>query len=314
MGITSNPSYVATLMKTEPDFVDATVEKVVSQASADADEEELAMQVIRETVSRPLAMFHPQFKETDGRHGYVAIQGSPRRNHDLSGILEEADGFRELGENIIIKVPSTVEGAQAMEDMTARGWSTIGTMSFSVSQYIYMAEAHRRGLQRTDKKPSCLITMLPGMFEEYLAEDADRRGVEVSPEVISHAGIHTAREAHKIYRERNYEAIIISGTAQRTDHWTELVGQGMAVTLSGKLGGDLIDEHPPVVERIGASAPQKIIDELRDKFPDFVRACDMDAIDPSEFRPYGPVVRFHSSLSDGFTTIVEKIQGVRAVR
>ena len=93
--------------------------------------------------------------------------------------------------------------------------------------------------------------MLPGMFEEYLAEDADRRGVEVSPEVISHAGIHTAREAHKIYRERNYEAIIISGTAQRTDHWTELVGQGMAVTLSGKLGGDLIDEHPPVVERIG---------------------------------------------------------------
>jgi hypothetical protein len=42
-------------------------------------------------------------------------------------------------------------------------------MSFSVDQYIHMAETHRQGLQRTSKQPRCLVTMLPGMFDDYLA-------------------------------------------------------------------------------------------------------------------------------------------------
>ena len=31
-------------------------------------------------------------------------------------------------------------------------------------------------------------------------------------------------------------------------------------------------------------------------------------MEPEEFRPYGPVVRFQNSLSNGFTTIIEHIQ------
>ena len=156
VGIASNPSYIATLLKTEPEFVHATIDEVVNQAGRNSNEESLAMEVIRKTVSRPLGMFHDMFKQTDGRYGHVAIQGSPRKNHDLNAMLEEADIFSNMGENIIIKQPSTIEGAQMLEELTARGWSTIGTMCFSVPQYVYMAEAYHRGLERTDKNPKCL--------------------------------------------------------------------------------------------------------------------------------------------------------------
>ena len=313
VGIASNPSYISTLLKTEPEFVHETVDAIVGHASADTDEEVLAMQVIQKTVSRPLGMFHEMYKQTDGRYGHVAIQGSPRKNHDLSAMLEEADVFHEMGENIIIKQPSTVEGAKMLEELTARGWSTIGTMCFSVSQYIYMAEAYHRGLKRTDKNPKCLITTLPGMFEEYLAEDAEKRGVEVSPDIISQAWVSAARAAYKVYRERNYKAIILAGGARFTRHWTELVGPEFAMTLSGALAETLIEEHPDVVNRMDTPAPQAVIKELRDKFPDFVRACDEGAMVPEEFRPYGPVVRFQNSLSKGFDTIIEQIQSKQPV-
>ena len=308
VGVASNPNYIARLLKSETEFVHAIIDELLAQADKSVDVEELAMQVIRKAVSRPLARFHKLYAQTDGRIGHTAIQGNPRRNHDLGAILEEAESFHQLGENIILKVPATIEGAQAMEDLTARGWSTIGTMCFSVSQYIWLAEAFRRGLKRTDARPRCLITMLPGTFDEYLTEDAARRGVEVSPELINEAGIATARAAHKVWREQNYEAIILSGGARSTRHWTELVGEGMAITLSGALAGALIDAPPPVIKRIDAAAPEEVIDELRQTFPDFVRACDEGALAPEEFRPYGPVQRFQNSLLDGWATIIAEIQ------
>ena len=133
----------------------------------------------------------------------------------------------------------------------------------------------------------------------------------VSPELISEAGITTARAAHKVWRDRNYEAIVLSGGARSTRHWTELVGPGMAITLSGALASALIDEHPKVIKRIDAAAPEAVLDELRQTFPDFVRACDEGAIAPEEFRSYGPVQRFQNSLLDGLATIIDQIQSRR---
>ena len=145
-------------------------------------------------------------------------------------------------------------------------------------------------------------------------EEATRRGVTVPPELISEAGIATARAAHKVWRERNYEAIVLCGGARSTRHWTELAGEGIAITLSGALAGALIDEHPPVIARTDAAAPEAVINQLRQTFPDFVRACDEGAIAPEDFRPYGPVQRFQNSLLDGLATIIGEIQSRQVIR
>ena len=307
VGIASNPKYIATLLKSEPDFVHEIIDEVLGKISTN-DDQQLAMHVIQKAVSRPLRMFQTLYRESRGRYGHVAIQGNPYTNDDLGLILREAETFHELGENIIIKLPATATGAQALEELTARGWSTIATMSFSVSQYVCMAEAHRRGLDRTSQRPKCLITMLPGMLDEYLAEDATRRGVNISSAVLGQAGLAAARAAYNIYRKRKYEAIIISGGARSPYHWTELVGKGMAITLSGKLARTLLADSPPVVSRVQTSAPQEVIDELRQNFPDFVRACDQNSMVSEEFRSYGPVVRFQNSLAEGIDIIVKEIQ------
>ena len=313
VGVASNPTYIATLLKVEPEFVHRTIDELVADSDTDADEE-IAARLFRKAVSRPLSLCEPLFRESQGRFGYAAIQGNPRRNDDPDFLLREAEGFRDLGDNIIIKMPSTVAGAQVLEELTARGWSTIGTMCFSVSQYIYMAEAHRRGLARTDKNPRCLITMLPGMFSEYLAEDAARRGIEVADDALFEAGIATARVAYRIHRERGYDAIVLSGGSRSMTHWTELLGPNFGITLSGKLTADLIDAHPEIVPRLEAESPQNVVTEMRDTFPDFLKACDVGAMEPEEFRPYGPVVRFQNALSSGFECVIEEIASRRKQR
>jgi transaldolase len=308
VGVASNPVYISALLKSEPDFVRAMVEDC-----GVGDDEVLAVQVIQKFVARPLALFHPLFQDSQGRYGQVAIQGNPRRNDDLAYLLTEAEKFHTLGENIIIKLPATPVGAQAMEELTARGWSTIGTMSFSVAQYILMAEAHQRGLRRTQKKPRCLITMLPGLFDEYLVEDAKRRGVTVAPELLRQAGISTARAAYAVRRNRGYAAQVLSGGAGMTFHWAEVRGDGMVITLSGSLMEAVQRECPAPASRIEASAAPETIGELRDKFPDFVRACDPAALTPEEFRGYGPVARFQMSFLSGFELLIQQIRQGRTV-
>ena len=314
VGVASNPAYGAALLKSEPEFICATIEALVRESSStnvELKDELLAMRVLQNVVSRATPLFHPLFKRSEGHFGYVAIQGNPRRNGDLSTILQEAETFRRLGENIIIKVPATIVGAQAMEELTARGWPTIGTMCFAVDQYIYLAEAHRRGLRRTKTSPRCLITMLPGIFDEYLAENAARRGVTILPETLRCAGIATAKATYAVRRQRGYEAIILCGGARSTSHWTELVGRDMAITLSGSLAERLLSEHPPAVSRIEESAAVEAIAELRQKFPDFVRACDEGMLRPEEFCVYGPVVRFQNTFLSAFGALVGEIQSLR---
>jgi transaldolase len=303
VGVASNPVYVSVLLKSEPDFVRAMVKDC-----GVGDEETQAVRVIQKFVARPLELFHPLFQESQGRYGQVAIQGNPRRNDDLAHILTEAETFRGLGENIIIKLPATPVGAQAMEELTARGWSTIGTMSFAVAQYVLMAEAHARGLRRTKQKPRCLITMLPGIFDEYLVEDAKRRGITVAPEILRQAGITTARAAYRVRRERGYAAQILSGGARSTFHWAEVMGRDMAITLGGSLMDAVQREKPPLANRIEMSASPEVIRELRDKFPDFVRACDAGALAAEEFREYGPVARFQNSFLTGFDQLIQQVR------
>ena len=88
----------------------------------------------------------------------------------------------------------------------------------------------------------------------------------------------------------------------------ELVGRGMAMTLSGKLAEALIKEHPPVVSGVQESAPREVIEELWQEFPGFVRACDAEALAPEEFREYGPFIRFQNAILDGLWILMKEIQ------
>ena len=108
---TTNPAYLARMLQVDPDMPDL-IRQVLERS---ANIETASEMVYRSAVDRLRVLFEPVYRKSDGRYGYVAIQGDPRVNTDLHAILEEARRYREMGENIIIKVLSTPVGAAALE-------------------------------------------------------------------------------------------------------------------------------------------------------------------------------------------------------
>ena len=146
----TNPTYLPRLLKEEPDYVHSLIEKSLEKAKKDSD---VADMVTQKAISRIQRLFYPIYEHTKGKEGYVAIQSDPRANNDPAALVKSALRYRQIGENIIIKVPATPAGASALKQLIIRGIPVIATLGFSVAQAVYMAEAYREGLKQSKTSP-----------------------------------------------------------------------------------------------------------------------------------------------------------------
>ena len=92
-------------------------------------------------------------------------------------------------------------------------------------------------------------------------------------------------------------------------HFTEMVGADANITINWQGTADkLIAENPMVVQRFFMPTPDRVVDELCTKLPDFRKAYFVEAIKPSEYEDFGPVVLFRSSFEDAWSKALDKIR------
>jgi len=60
---------------------------------------------------------------------------------EAKGMLKEADELASIADNIVIKIPSTLEGLKAIKALTDRGIKTNATLCFSPMQALLVAKA-----------------------------------------------------------------------------------------------------------------------------------------------------------------------------
>jgi transaldolase len=304
VGATTNPTYPARLLKVETDYVNSLIDAALQETD---DDDRAADLVYQKAVSRLQKIYHPLYVKTGGRFGHVAIQGDPRLNTDVQAILDGAYRYLQLGENMIIKVPSTPPGAKAMEQLIAEGIPTIATLSFSVDQTVYMAEAYRRALMRAKTRPVCYVTFIAGILDTHLAEITEKKGGRVSKDALRQAGCAASRVAYRIYKERGYEAILMGGGARGPHHFSEMVGGDLAVTIGWNLAEELLGADGPAVHRIDAETPAGILAELEEHLPDYQKAAREHSLRPEEFRAFGPVAGFQETFLVAMETLLKAI-------
>ncbi|MDP7740550.1 MAG: transaldolase family protein [Lentisphaeria bacterium] len=310
VGVTTNPTHPPRAIKADHDIWAPVIQEIL-QHNPDLTDDEVADQVTQLMAVRSHKLIHQLYEQSKGEFGYVAIQGNPFINDDLPKIVAEATRYSELGENIAVKIQSTAVGAEAVEELTALGIHTICTNGFSVAQGIHMSEAYQRGLDRTDARPRCFVVNIAGVFDEYLGEDAAARGVTVSEECLQHAGVIMTRRLHHVMKARGYAAYLLAGGSRASHHFSELVGDDLAVTISLSHATPLVETDAPVESRIDAQPPPEIMKELEDNFPDFRRACDEDGLGPDAFAGFGPCVKFQNACEVGYRDTVEAIRAER---
>ena len=145
-GVTSNPTIFEKAIGDSEDY-DETIEIQVQQGK-DAKEifEALAVEDIRAAAD----LFLPTYQATDARDGYVSIEVSPTLARDTNATIEEARRLhREIGRpNVLVKVPGTVEGLCAIQQLLGEGININITLLFAIERYEQVANAYIAALEK----------------------------------------------------------------------------------------------------------------------------------------------------------------------
>ena len=137
---------------------------------------------------------------------------------------------------MIVKIPATKAGIEAIEEATYRGISINATVSFTLPQAIEVAEAVERGLKRREKEgkditnmgPVC--TLMVGRLDDWLKVVAEKENIIANPEILDWAGVAVMKKAYKIYCERGYRLRLLSAAFRNHLHWSEFIGGNVVIS------------------------------------------------------------------------------------
>lgn len=145
-GVTSNPTIFEKAIGGSADYDDA----IRRHARKGQTPFELFEKLAVEDIQSACDLFRPLYDETKGGDGFVSLEVAPSLARDAAGTVAEAKRLWALvaRPNLMVKVPGTVEGVRAFEDLTAEGLSINVTLLFAQGRYAQVAEAYLKGLER----------------------------------------------------------------------------------------------------------------------------------------------------------------------
>lgn len=134
--------------------------------------------------------------------GYVSIEVDPYLCDDAASTIEEGKRlFSQIGrENVMIKIPATTAGYEAMEELTANGIPVNATLIFKKEQALACAEAFKRGLETNGAKVDTVISVFVSRIDRALDEKLHKAGIP-----IALSGIYNSADIYSKIQEMNVE-------------------------------------------------------------------------------------------------------------
>jgi len=146
-GVTSNPSIFQKAIEGGEAYRTAVAELLAADPGMTTIDlyEALAIDDIRGAAD----VLETVFEASGGDDGYVSLEVSPHLAYDTEGTIAEAERLWRVVDrpNLMIKVPATPEGIEAIERLIARGINVNATLMFSFGHYEAVAGAYLRGLE-----------------------------------------------------------------------------------------------------------------------------------------------------------------------
>jgi transaldolase len=258
VGVTTNPTIFASALS-KGEVYDEQVRQLAAEGK---DVDEAIFEITTTDVSNAADLFRSVYESSDGYDGRVSIEVSPGAAHDTEQTVAEAKRLWEkIGkQNVMIKIPATLEGLPAITAAIAAGISVNVTLIFSLERYQAVIDAYLSGLEQAAEAGIDLSTIhsVASFFVSRVDTEVDKRlAASDSPEAAnlkSKAAIANARLAYKLFVEQfaTERAIALQekGANRQRPLWastgvkdpnlpdtlyvTELVTHGVVNTMPGK--------------------------------------------------------------------------------
>ena len=210
-GVTSNPSIFEKAITGSHDYDDAIRTLALEGKSVDQIYSALTV----EDIQRVADLFRPVYDRLDGADGLVSLEVSPRLAHDTAGTVADARRLwvAVARPNVMIKVPGTIEGLPAIQQLIGAGINVNITLLFGLPRYRQVAEAYIAGLETlaAQGKPlksvasvasfflSRIDTLLDSTLEKIMV--ADKSKADFAEIFRGQVAIFSAKAAYRIYKE-----------------------------------------------------------------------------------------------------------------
>ena len=273
-GATSNPTIFAKAI-TGSDCYDRQLQELA--AGGRHDTQELFFSLALDDVRAAARELRDTYDRTRGRDGYVSFECTPELADDTGATVAQAlDLWERLDEpNVMIKVPGTTAGLDAIEGLTRLGVNVNVTLLFAVERYEEVIDAYMRGLRRRvdageplsgiASVASFFLSRIDTKVDAELPEDSDLRG---------QVAVANARVAYRRYLAKfsgpAWEQLLRHGATPQRPLWastgtkdprysdllyvSELVGPDVVNTMPEKTLRAFAD-HGEVARTVDADSP-----------------------------------------------------------
>lgn len=145
-GLTSNPAIFEKAISSGSDY-DEDIKKLALDGKSNED---IFYGVAVADIQRAADLFKSVYEdEVRGADGYVSLEVSPFLARDTQGTIEQARTlWKAVGRNnVMIKIPGTAEGLDAIRQCISEGMNINVTLLFGLERYEAVAEAYIAGLE-----------------------------------------------------------------------------------------------------------------------------------------------------------------------
>jgi transaldolase/glucose-6-phosphate isomerase len=144
-GLTSNPSIFNHAIANSKDYDSA----LIPMSWAGYTDKQILEQLMVEDIVSVADLLRPLFDRTHGGDGFVSLEVRPHLAYDTEKTIHEAQRLWSLVNrpNVMIKIPGTEPGLQAIRKSIAAGINVNITLLFSVERYKEVMDAYLSGLE-----------------------------------------------------------------------------------------------------------------------------------------------------------------------
>jgi transaldolase len=200
-GGTSNPSIFANAVL-KSDLYDGEIAGAPPGTTA----EEIFALAAANDIRGGCDLFHGVWERAGGRDGFVSIEVEAALAYDRAGTVARArELWAEIDRpNLMVKVPGTGPGVEAVRELVALGVNVNITLLFATSRYDEVAEAYLSGLEERlanggdlshiDSVASFFVSRIDNKVDALLEEDSPLRGrIAIANAKLAYADVFGVR-------------------------------------------------------------------------------------------------------------------------
>ena len=307
-GVTTNPRLSFNVIKENPAEWTAWIDARIRGTHC-TEPETLFWATYKEVIRRGAEALLPISEASGRRHGFHSAQADPRCRQDPEKMVAQGVELHRLSPNIMIKIPGTLEGYEAIRRLTALGIPTNNTISLVMAQFLACISAVAAGLKEARAAGIDLsgwrsvITTMSSRFGTLgdLHRQAAERGIDLAETDVRWAEIALIKKActlvrdHAEYRGKMLVSSMrmgpILGGEAHVWHLEKLAGADIVFTIPPSFLEALLLKTPDLefTRQFEEPVPGPVMEKLL-KIPYFERGFSEDGYTAAEFNTHPALV------------------------